>query len=123
MAVITPTAVQDADGRIVTYKWEGFTANGDVGQSIALGLFADRTAHTMGTFGVGGTLTWQGTLDDGSTLATWFTLNDPAMTPLSSTVATGKAVLEATRYIRPACTAGSSTIDIDAHLFLRKNPI
>lgn len=114
------------DGRQSKWKWTGLgstVVGSTVGDWVGFSDFADRTALTTGTFGVGGTLTWQGSLNGNTSDAVPFTLHDPSGNALSSTVAVGRTVLEACEYIRPVVSAGSSTILIDGYLFGRKNPI
>lgn len=113
------------DGRMSRWKWSGLsaTSGSTVGDWVGFADFADKTVLTNGTFGVGGTLTWQGSINGNTSDAVAFSLHDPGGNALSSTVAVAHTVLEAIEYIRPAVTAGSSTISIDAYLFGRKNPI
>lgn len=126
MANIAAVQTNLPDGRMTKFKWTGIgstIAGSSIGDWVGFSDFADRTVLTTGTFGTGGTLTWQGSINGNTSDAVAFTLHDPSGTALSSTVAVGHTVLEACEYIRPVLSAGSSTILIDAYLFGRKNPI
>lgn len=125
---MTIAAVQTnlPDGRMSKWKWTGVgstVVGSTIGDWVGFSDFADRTAFTTGTFGVGGTLTWQGSINGNTSDAVAFTLHDPGGTALASTIAVAHAVLEACEYIRPILSAGSSSILIDAYLFGRKNPV
>ncbi len=114
------------DGRMSKWKWTGLgstVVGSSIGDWVGFADFSDKSVLTTGTFGVGGTLTWQGSINDNTSDAVPFTLHDPGGSALSSTVAVGHTVLEAVDYIRPVVSAGSSTILIDAYMLGRKNPI
>jgi hypothetical protein len=117
----TPTS----DGRVSKWKWSGLGtgAGTSIGDWVGFSNFADKTVLTNGTFGTGGSITWQGSINGNTSDAVAFTLHDPAGSDLTSTAAAAKAVLEAVEYIRPICTAGSTATSLDGYMFGRKNPI
>lgn len=88
-------------------------ANGESGVSLALPLFSDKSVNIFGTFGVGGSVTIQGSLDG----TNWQTLTDPQGNALTKTAASLEAVSEAVPYIRPVVTAGDVTTAIIVQIF------
>lgn len=108
MATITATAsgvpVDSFVGNSRLVTWTPL-ANGDSGSAVSLSEFTDRSAAVTGTFGAGGTLIIEGTIDG----TNWFTLTDPQGNNLSFTSARLEAISEATVQIRPRVTAGDGT--------------
>lgn len=108
MANINPKTVfanndNAQEGWIVTW---GPMANGDVGVDPAALLgFSDRSLQVEGTFGVGGTVVWEGSNDG----VNFHTLNDPFGVALSFSAAGLKAVTEACQFVRPRVTGGDGT--------------
>lgn len=92
-------------------------ANGDDGSTATFVGAGDRTVQVTGTFGVGGTVILEGSLDG----TTWFGLRDPTSTAISFTAAGLKAILEAVPYIRPRVTAGDGTTSITVKIYHRRN--
>lgn len=97
------------------YSWT--LALGDDGQPMGPAGSGDRTVQVQGTFGVGGTVVIEGTLD----LTNWFTLRDPFGSSLSFTSPGMKAVLENVVAIRPRVTAGDITTSITAYISVRRD--
>lgn len=91
--------------------------NSDSGSTATFVGAGDRTVQVTGTFGVGGTVIIEGSLDG----ATWFGLRDPTSTAISFTAAGLKAILEAVPYIRPRVTAGDGTTSITVKIYHRRN--
>lgn len=91
--------------RYLTYTWAAL-ANGDTGNWLKAGDLVDVSVQTLGTFGTGGTVVLQGSLDGGTTVAG---LTDPQGNALSFTAAGLKAVLENVPYVRPSVTAGDGS--------------
>ncbi len=79
-------------------------ANGDSGDPIFLPSNPDQTVQVLGTFGTGGTVILEGTLEE--TPTTYFPLVDPQGNAISFTSAGGEVVLENVAWIRPRVTAG-----------------
>jgi len=100
----------------VFYTWSPM-ANGDVGLGAQYSGAGDRTIQIQGTFGAGGTVTAEGSLDG----ANWFQLHDPTGTAISFTAAGLKAILEHVAFVRPHVTAGDGTTAITAILAVRRN--
>lgn len=110
-------ALQDALLDVKVYTWTGLL-NGDDGSPASYTGAGDRTIQVTGTFGVGGTIIFEGSLDGG---ATWFGLRDPSSTAISLTAAGGRAVLENVLLVRPRVTAGDGTTSLSAYLTVRRN--
>lgn len=96
--------------------WSGMV-NGDDGQPFILPQYADRSVQVEGTFGAGGTVVVQGTIDNSN----WRTLNDPYSNAISMTVPKIEAISELVNGIRPIVTAGDGTTNITVSMLVRKN--
>jgi hypothetical protein len=111
MSNIIPTAVfsngnDDHDGWTVTW---GPMANGDVGVDAPVMIgHSDRSVQVAGTFGAGGTMQWEGSIDG----INFDILNDPFGVPLSFVSAKIRAVTEAVILSRPHVTAGDGTTSL-----------
>lgn len=97
------------------YTWTGL-ANGDDGEPVGAIGSGDRTIQVIGTFGIGGTIIVEGSLNN----ADWFQLRDPASAAISFTAAGGRAILENTPYVRARVTAGDGTTALTALLSVRR---
>lgn len=103
--------------------WTPLTTTNADGAAIEMPGSADRTIQFTGTFGSGGTVILQGSnalAPVASTDADWFTLTDPQGNAISKTAASGEAVTELTRWIRPKVTAGDGTTSITARLLAKR---
>ena len=88
--------------------WSGL-ANGDTGTPLNFPPGTDRTVQVLGTFGTGGHLKIEGSLDGGTT---WAVINDPTGNALDFRAAGIKAVMEHTLLIRPHVTAGDGSTSL-----------
>lgn len=119
MAVRTPTfpakpsTIDYNDVSIV--EWTGLL-NTDSGAPIELPNYADRSVQVTGTFGAGGTIVIEGSIDG----TNYVTLTDPSSTAISKTAAFIEAVLENVRYIRPRVTAGDGTTSLTCTMLFKK---
>ena len=91
-------------------------ANGDQGTAFENPGQADRSIQISGTFGVGGSITIQGS-NDGSN---WVALTDPQGNAITKTAAAIEQVSEVTRYIRPSVTAGDGTTALTVTMLARR---
>lgn len=98
----------------VVASWEAM-ANGDDGQPIELANFADRSVQVTGTFGLGGMVVIEGSLD-GSNYAT---LTDPQGNALAFAAAKIEAISEVVRWIRPRVTSGDGTTALTVTMLLK----
>jgi hypothetical protein len=97
--------------------WTPLTTANAGGSAATFVGAGDRTVQVTGTFGAGGTVIIEGSLDG----STWFGLRDPTSTAISFTAAGLKAILEAVPYIRPRVTAGDGTTSITVKIYHRRN--
>jgi hypothetical protein len=105
-------------GSAITWTWT--LTNGDTGAPVPVadGLQQWLASVVSGTLGVGGSVTWQGSLDGG---ATWVTLNDDTGSALTMTsTGTMKVVKERPTMVRPNCTAGDGTTSLLCSLVTRR---
>ncbi len=87
-------------------------ANGDTGSPALSGYLSDRTVQVDGTFGVGGSVTLQGSMN----AVDWFTLMDDATNALTFTAAGMKIVLENPLHIRPNVTSGDGATALNVRM-------
>ena len=89
--------------------------NGDDGQPIELANFADRSVQVHGTFGVGGMVVIEGSLDGEN----YATLTDPQGNALAFSSAKIEAISELARWIRPRVTNGDGTTSLTVTMLLK----
>lgn len=116
MAEISWTRTQDSRR---THRHVWVLGNGDTGQPISIPGAADMSFQVYGTFGAGGTIVLQGSLDVLASGATYFTMKDRGGNALSFTKADGGAVASIAAYIRPNVLVGTNTIALTAILLVR----
>lgn len=100
---------------VAVHAWSAL-ANGDDGQPLELLDFADYSVQVGGTFGVGGTIVFEGSNDG----VTYFTLTDAQGSAISKTAAAIEQVVETCRYVRPRVTAGDGTTNLAVTLYARR---
>ena len=115
MAIQSAQLVPSPDMHMRRVKWLAL-ANGDTGEPIRMGNFQDRSIQFVGTFGAGGSVTLQGSNNDG---VTWATLSDPLGNALTFTGAGLKQITELTELVRPSVTAGDVTTAIQGWMMMR----
>lgn len=121
MATIKPTYDSPSgDQNLRRVTWADM-ANGDVGEAVGIDKaeWSDRLMQVTGTFGSGGSVSGEGTLDG----ANFATLTQPANTALTFTAAGIKAVVEAAASFRPHVTAGDGTTALTVTLLMRRIPV
>lgn len=96
--------------------WSGLL-NTDSGTPFMPGVYGDMTVQAFGTFGAGGTVILEGSLDGGTT---WSPLTDPGMTAISFTAAGIETVMQYCELIRPRVTAGDGTTNLTVIVVMRK---
>lgn len=97
------------------FTW-GLMANGDSGQPVQFADWADRCMQVSGTYGAGGSVSWQGS-NDGTN---WAVLNDINGNALTATTGVLRQMNEAPLWIRPIVTAGDGTTQILATVLARR---
>lgn len=117
MAVRTPTVTPAPNGNTngILYVWTGLL-NGDTGTPVEGVDFADQTVQVGGTFGVGGSVTLEGSNDN----ATFFALTDPQGNAITKTGAALEVIEEAPRYVRPNVTAGDGSTSLTVTIWARR---
>lgn len=115
MATINNTSIPTANSRTMVSRW-ALLANGDDGLPASFSQYADKSVQVTGTFGLAGTLRFEGS-NDGVTYAP---LTDPQGNALDFTSAKIKAVTEATAFFRPRVTGGDGTTSLTITLFVRE---
>ena len=95
-------------------SWDDL-ANGNTGNSASIARWADKTVQVSGTFGVGGSITIQGSND----ATVWATLHDPQGNDLTFTAAGIEMITENPLHIRPNVTAGDGTTALDVDILGR----
>lgn len=115
MATRTPTIAVPVDQMARVVSWAGLL-NGDVGAGHIVADAADILALILsGTLGAGGTVTWQGSLDN----VNWFALSSKIGTPAAvaqTALLTPAMIQERPIYIRPNVTAGDGTTTLVAQI-------
>lgn len=114
MAVQPATLVVEKDAVLVTW---GTLANGDTGAPVDLPAHPDRTVHILGTFGVGGSVTLEGS----NAGVTYTALTDASSTAITKTAAAIETVLEVPKYTRPNVTAGDGTTALLVTMYCRRS--
>jgi hypothetical protein len=118
MATIAPVVqrINESNDRVT---WTGLTqATLDDGAPVRGTDYADRTVQVFGTFGAGGSVLIEGTLEE--IPVNWAPLTDPQGNNLAVTTSKLEAVVEYSGYIRPRVTAGDGATSLTVLLLLRK---
>lgn len=104
-------------GNVIRVTWTGLTkTTDDDGSALVAPDHAFKDAQVLGTFGAGGTVVLEGSLDGGTT---WATLNDVQGNALSFAAARIERVQETGATIRPRVTAGDGTTALTVVLLLK----
>ena len=98
------------------FEWDALTLASPDGTPVGFTATGDKTVQVQGTFGAGGTVVLQGTLDN----VNWFTLRDPSGNLLSFTSSNLRAILEATMSVRPLVTGGDGSTSLTVLVLIRK---
>lgn len=107
---------QDYDG-ITVGTWAGLAkTTDDTGDPVALPNRADRTVQVVGTFGTGGNVRIEGSIDG----ANYAVLTDPQGNALDITAAKIESISEVVRYIRPRVTAGDVATSLAVSILLKR---
>jgi hypothetical protein len=89
--------------------------NSEEGSAIELANFADRSVQVTGTFGTGGNVRIEGSLDG----VNYAPLTDPQGNNLDINTAKIEAITELVRYIRPRVTDGDGTTELTVTMLLK----
>jgi hypothetical protein len=117
MPTRTPTIVQPGGPNVdhaTLVTWSGLL-NGDDGSPVNLSDFPDRTVQFIGTFGVGGSVNFEGS-NNGTN---WIVLTDPQGNSITKTAASLEFTTETPLFVRPNVTAGDGTTNLTVIMFAR----
>ncbi len=119
-ATVQSTSATNLGGSFAYWAWTWTpltTTNANGSALLATRDSGDNTVQVTGTFGVGGTIVLQGSVDG----TNWYTLNNLAGSAVSFTAAGLSGVAEAPPYIRPFITGGDGTTSLTVVLVKRIN--
>lgn len=103
---------QIGNDRAFRYNWPGLL-NGDVGNSISMPRYADKTVQAIGTFGTGGTVKIMGSMDN----LNFWPLKDHTGTTIALTSSSpGAVIAEVPDYLQAQVSAGDGTTDLTVYL-------
>lgn len=111
---VAPVIDTVAGTRIMQAVWPDM-ANGDTGLPMDYPEWADRNLQVFGTFGAGGSLSFEGS-NDGTH---WVTLHDINGSTATFSTAGVKMIVENVLYVRPVVT-GDGTTSLTAILIARR---
>jgi hypothetical protein len=108
-------------GGTLRVTWSGLTkATDDVGSAVDAPDHTFKEVQVFGTFGAGGSVRIEGSLDGGTT---WAALNDVQGNALNITSAAIERVQESTARVRPSVTAGDGTTDLTVVMILKPTEV
>ena len=114
MATIQNQRTSTSTTQAMIVSWPALQ-NGDDGDPVDFAQFADRSVQTSGTFGVGGSVRIEGTING----TDWAPLTDPQGNALDLTSAKIESITELVRYIRPRVIAGDGATSINVHIIMK----
>lgn len=112
MANITPTMVNLDSAKLITWP---LMLLSDVGLPVEQVRYPDRSIMVIGTWGVGGSVTFYGS-NNGTN---YYALTDPQGNPITMTANAIKQITEFTQYIKATVTAGDGTTSLTVTLLMR----
>jgi hypothetical protein len=121
MATVVGTHValppfKSSDG-VAVRQWTPLTFSGtDEGDAFIVPGWTERTVQVFGTFGAGGSVRIEGSIDGG---VTYGVLTDPQGNALDITAAKLETITEAVTHIRPRVTAGDGTTSLTVLIFAK----
>ena len=118
MATVAATYTRDGTfgNNVHIVSWAPLTTTNSDGSPLEMPGSADRSVQITGTFGAGGTVVIEGTIDG----TNYVTLTDPQGNAISKTAAAIEAISELVRKIRPRVTAGDGTTSITVTMIARR---
>ena len=100
--------------RCVIATWASMP-NGETGEAIELANFADRSVQIAGTFGVGGMVRIEGSIDG----VNYAPLTDPQGNDLNIGTPKIEAITELVRFVRPRVVAGDGTTLVNVVMLMK----
>jgi hypothetical protein len=116
MATITATrrVIEANYSNYVVREWSALRL-GDDGARELIPAIGDRSIQVSGTFGVGGSVRLEGSLDD----VTYAPLTDPQGNPLDFVQGKIETIMELVPYLRPIVTAGDGATNLKVTLCVK----
>lgn len=115
-SVLAKPTTTDFEG-VTLVQWTGLTkATDDAGEAVQLPNHSDRSVQVTGTFGSGGSVRIEGSIDG----TNYAVLTDPQGNALDVTAAKIEAISEVVRYIRPRVTAGDGTTSLTVTILFKR---
>jgi hypothetical protein len=115
--VTVPAQIIDNEDGTGEVRWIGLE-NEDDGAPVALGRYVDKAVQVVGTFGVGGEVTMEGSNDPDIADPAWAPLVDVSGEPIEITGDNDlRQIQQNPRLIRPDVTGGDVTTDVDVIVF------
>lgn len=115
MANITPTS-SNIGSRTTKYVWEALLDD-DEGIKVQMAASADMTVQLLGTLGVAGAVTIEGSNDGGTTWATLKSANGAALVMTALGI---ELIQPNPEFIRPHVTAGDGNTDLDVIIVAKR---
>lgn len=115
MTTKAQSRIESGNQKTLIVKWTGMQ-NGDDGDPLRFSQYADKSVQVVGTFGVGGSLRVEGSIDGTNYAA----LTDPQGNALDITSAKIEAVTELVQFVRPRITGGDGTTLLDITLIAKE---
>jgi hypothetical protein len=115
------TPLKTYGNNVIVVSWSPITTANNDGQRFEMPGSADRSVQVFGTFGAGGTITFQGSNE--LVPAAWVTLaaaGDPAE-DMTFSAADMKQLLESTRWVRPLLSGGDGTTSLTVLMLARRS--
>ena len=108
-------------GGTIRVTWSGLTkTTDDVGTPVDAPDHTFKEVQVLGTFGAGGSVRIEGSLDGGTT---WAALNDVQGNALNVAAAAIERVQESTARVRPLVTAGDGTTSLTVVMVLKPSEV
>lgn len=105
------------DGASIQVSWTNLTFSGlDTGSPLSYSAWNERTVHVFGTFGVGGTVSIEGS-NDGTN---WAPVANRAGAAMTFTTPGLNRVQDYPLYLRPRITAGDGTTSLSVFIAAHK---
>lgn len=114
MATVQHTT-ENIVGSTIRVTWTGLSTTDTVGTPVFAPDHAIKDIQVKGTFGAGGNVNIEGSLDGGTT---WATLNDAQGNALAVTGAKIERIQETIASIRPSVSAGDGTTSLTVVMIL-----
>jgi hypothetical protein len=117
MATRNPTIVQPGGQNVdhaTLVTWSGLL-NGDDGAPVNLSDFPDRTIQILGTFGTGGSVSFEGSNNG----IDYLVLTDPQGNAITKTATAMEFVTETPLWVRPRVTAGDGSTSLTVIMIAR----